>query len=261
MVRARTSLPRWPRALLDLVAGALIAVLLGSAGHAEGAGTAAPSQTPDPPAVLGAAEALGLLDRAVSDPWDIDRALLLPLENATSTPAGRAPPFHAFVETAGTTHDAVVFPATAPDGGVSKLGGSDELVARPGVLCRIPRRGAGGATGDLSTDLERAGAPLLEEPQPHAALAERMVLRGRAAGTWFAEATFPVRLLAGDGHELATANAVADESWMTTSYVPFHAELRLEGTLPDRAMLVLERANPSGLARNAGFVLVRLGCG
>jgi hypothetical protein len=260
MVRVGTSRSRRRRALLGLVAGTLVAVLMGSAGHAEGAGTSAPPKTPGPPVTLGAKDALGLLDRAVSDPWDIDRALLLPLENATSTTAHRMPPFHAFVEAAGSTHDAVVFPVSRP-GGAPKLGGSDDLVARPGVLCRIPRRDAGGAAGDLSADLESAGAPVLEQPQPHAALEERVVLRGRAAGTWFAEAAFPVRLLADDGRELAAANAVADGTWMTTSYVPFHAELRLEGALPDRAMLVLERANPSGLARNAGFVLVRLGCG
>jgi len=211
--------------------------------------------------MLGATDALGLLDRAVVDPWDIDRALLLPLEGATSTTSGRMPPFRAYVETAGATHDAVVFPAADTPGAVSKLGGDDELIAGPGVLCRIPRRTAGGAAGDLSADLKRAGAPLLDEPQPHAALAERLVLRGRAAGTWFAEATFPVRLLAGDGSELATTHAMADGAWMTTSYVPFHAELHLDGALPERAMLVLERANPSGLARHAGFVLIRLGCG
>ena len=244
-----------------LLLAAFVAALAGDVGHAEGTAMAPPSPVPDPPPVVRATDALDLLARAVTDPWDLDRALLQPVESTTSTSTEGTPPFHAFVEAGGTTHDAVVLPASAPSRDAVKLGGTDDLLSRGGVLCRIPQHKANGAPGDLSTALERAGAPLLDEPQPHAALGERLVVRGRAAGTWYAEAAFPVRLLAADGSELAAAPAVAEGSWMTASYVPFRAELHLAGTLPDRAMLVLERANPSGLARNAAFLLVRLGCG
>jgi len=213
----------------------------------------------DGPAV-DAATALQLLDRVTSDPWQVDRALILPDPTAASGHAGHAPPFRVTVEAAGSTHASVVFPASAPQSEAMPLGLAAGI-SGAGSICRIPAPKAAGAVDDMAAVLRSAGAPVLDAPKPHATLAERVVIRGRATGGWFAEAEFPVKLLAGDGHELAAATAIAEGSWMTEGYVPFHAELQLQGPIPARAMLVLARANPSGLARNAGFMLVRVGCG
>jgi hypothetical protein len=213
----------------------------------------------DGPAV-DATTALQLLDRVTSDPWQVDRALILPDTTAASDRAGHASPFRVTVEAAGSTHASVAFPTSAPQSEATPLG-LTASISGAGSICRIPAPKAAGAVDDMAAALRSAGAPVLDAPKPHAALTERVVIRGRASGGWFAEAEFPVKLLAGDGHELAAATATAEGSWMTEGYVPFRAELQLQGPIPARAMLVLARANPSGLERNAGFLLVRVGCG
>lgn len=74
-----------------------------------------------------------------------------------------------------------------------------------------------------------------------------LVLRGEARGTWFFEGSFPVRLLAEDGTEVASGFVTARGEWMTEGFVPFEGELEFSVPGPTRAVLVLERDNPSGL--------------
>lgn len=238
-----------------------------------------------------ATDALELLAAAVHDPWSIERALVLPQAQAAepgSAPADGpadepvdgpiAEPSHTYrvvVEAGGTTHTYVVGGGEATAAGqgtdavTSAAGGSPAIgragvggagIVRAGAMCRIPSRDAG-VTDDMASALVTSGAPVLDAPRPHAPVAGTLVVRGAVSGSWLFEGDLPVRLIAADGRELASAPAVAQGSWMTEAYVPFRAELQLEGAPPDGAMLVLERANPSGLARNAGFLLVPLGCG
>ena len=243
---------------LALSAGLLLGALASGTVRAQGA---APRAAGTDARLIDATAALQLLGRVAADPWQVDRALVLPQAGATSDVATRAPLFRVTAEGSGATHASVVFPTQATQSEATSLGSLGGTLSAGGTICRIHSATADGSKADMAAALKAAGAPLLDAPKPHAALAERLEIRGRAAGTWFAEAEFPVKLLAGDGHELAATSAVAAGDWMTEAYVPFRAELRLRGALPDRAMLVLERANPSGLARNAGFLLVRVGCG
>lgn len=78
-----------------------------------------------------------------------------------------------------------------------------------------------------------------------------LTVEGEARGTWFFEASFPVRLLDGNGKEIAVIPAQAQGDWMTEDFVPFRAELTF--TLPTTAegTLVLEKDNPSGLPEYA----------
>ena len=72
---------------------------------------------------------------------------------------------------------------------------------------------------------------------------------GEARGTWFFEASFPVRLLNQDGQEIAIAPAEARSEWMTESFVPFEAMLEFSAPAPGTSgTLVLEKNNPSGLS-------------
>ncbi len=245
------SLARHAPALLASLA-LLLAGLASGTVRAEG-----PASGP----TVGAATALQLLDRVTPDPWQVDRALILPDAAAGAGRANPASPFRVTVEAAGSTHASVVIPSSAPRSEAVPLGGLAAGISGAGSICRIAGPKAAGAVDDMAAVLRSTGAPVLDAPKPHAALTERVVIRGRATGSWYAEAAFPVKLLAGDGRELAATTAVAEGSWMTEGYVPFRAELRLQGPIPARAMLVLARANPSGLARNAGFLLVRVGCG
>ena len=76
-------------------------------------------------------------------------------------------------------------------------------------------------------------------------------IRGEARGTWFFEGDFPAKLYDANGELIAEGPVTAQESWMTTEFVPFSGTLTFDR--PDTAVgtLVLEKANPSGLPEHA----------
>jgi len=78
-----------------------------------------------------------------------------------------------------------------------------------------------------------------------------LIIEGQARGSWYFEASFPVKLLDKDGKELAVAIAQAQADWMTTDFVPFKAVIELS-SLPESSggTLVLQKDNPSGLPEN-----------
>jgi len=92
--------------------------------------------------------------------------------------------------------------------------------------------------GDLS-ELVRVDVPA-EATSP-------LVLRGEARGAWYFEGSFPVRLMAEDGTEIAAGFVTAQGEWMTEGFVPFEGEIEFSVPGPTRAVLVLERDNPSDL--------------
>jgi hypothetical protein len=79
---------------------------------------------------------------------------------------------------------------------------------------------------------------------------------GEARGRWFFEASFPVKLLDGDGAIIAQGIAEAQGDWMTADFVPFMATLTFDPPATSAGTLVLERDNPSGLPENDASVQV-----
>ncbi len=81
-----------------------------------------------------------------------------------------------------------------------------------------------------------------------------LMIEGVAPGSWFFEASFPVKIYNENsqliGMAIATASA-ADGSWMTDKLVPFKAELKFDSATSTSGALVLEKDNPSGLPENA----------
>jgi hypothetical protein len=78
-----------------------------------------------------------------------------------------------------------------------------------------------------------------------------LVIEGEARGTWFFEATFPVRLYDANGNLLGTTIAQAQADWMTDQFVPFRAELKFNLPTTTQGTLVLVKDNPSGLPEHA----------
>jgi hypothetical protein len=78
-------------------------------------------------------------------------------------------------------------------------------------------------------------------------------ITGKARGTWFFEASFPVTLTNWDGLIIAEGVAQAKDEWMTTEFVPFEATLTFTtpagpgANQPNRGFLILKKDNPSGL--------------
>lgn len=88
----------------------------------------------------------------------------------------------------------------------------------------------------------------VEAPLPDQKISSPLTISGKARGTWFFEATFPVVLTDWDGLIIAEGYAEAKDSWMTEDYVPFEATLEFDKpSYGERGSLILQKANASGL--------------
>ncbi len=90
---------------------------------------------------------------------------------------------------------------------------------------------------------------IIDSPAPNAVVTSPLTVTGKARGTWYFEASFPVRLLDDIGNELAIAPATAQGEWMTEDYVPFSVTLEFETTVLT-GTLELQKDNPSGMPEN-----------
>ena len=111
-------------------------------------------------------------------------------------------------------------------------------------------------TNPAASDTSRSTLILLDTPKPHEIAKSPLWVVGRARGTWFFEAEFPVRLLDANGAQITWGSGRADGEWMTPDFVPFSVVLNFAAPATDTGTLVLERSNPSGLAEHAGEVRV-----
>lgn len=96
----------------------------------------------------------------------------------------------------------------------------------------------------------------VEHPTPDQVVTSPLRVEGKARGTWYFEASFPVKLLSEDGRVIAEHYAQAEGEWMTEDFVPFTAKIPFSVPEAPRGWLVLERANPSGRAEWAEDVRV-----
>lgn len=87
-------------------------------------------------------------------------------------------------------------------------------------------------------------------PQPNELVKSPILIEGKARGTWYFEASFPIHLLNDKSNELAIGIAQAQSDWMTTDFVPFKAEIRYQSDKEINGTLVFQRDNPSGLPEN-----------
>ncbi|MDO8521451.1 MAG: Gmad2 immunoglobulin-like domain-containing protein [bacterium] len=84
-------------------------------------------------------------------------------------------------------------------------------------------------------------------PTPNALIQSPFLVSGEARGSWYFEASFPVRLLDGNDEELAILPAQAQSEWMTPEFVPFELLLKWNTPKTKTGKLVLMKDNPSGL--------------
>ena len=92
---------------------------------------------------------------------------------------------------------------------------------------------------------------VVNQPLPESMISSSVTITGQARGTWYFEASFPVKLLDENGKVLAVAPAQAQGEWMTTEYVPFTVTLAFVKPETATGTLVLEKDNPSGLPEHA----------
>lgn len=84
-------------------------------------------------------------------------------------------------------------------------------------------------------------------PAPNALVSSPLRIEGEARGTWYFEASFPVKLLDANGKQVAAHYATALGEWMTEDFVPFASTLEFAKPATATGTLVLQKDNPSGL--------------
>ncbi|MEX2053188.1 MAG: PQQ-dependent sugar dehydrogenase [Candidatus Paceibacterota bacterium] len=104
---------------------------------------------------------------------------------------------------------------------------------------------------DIGNELEKTDLIRISSPRPNSVISSPLTITGEARGYWFFEASFPVKLLDGNGNEIAVHYAEAQSEWMTENFVPFHSELSFAKPQTENGVLVLEKDNPSGLSEHA----------
>lgn len=87
----------------------------------------------------------------------------------------------------------------------------------------------------------------VSNPKNNDVIKSPLKIAGEARGLWYFEASFPVRLLDGNGKELVIKPAQALDEWMTERFVPFEAVLEFPKPETDSGTLILQKDNPSGL--------------
>jgi len=104
----------------------------------------------------------------------------------------------------------------------------------------------------IMPDEEENSDVIVDYPEKNQVISSPLLIEGRARGTWFFEASFPIRLLDENGNQIAVAIAQAQSDWMTEGFVPFKAELEWTSSAAMYGTLIFEKDNPSGLPENAG---------
>lgn len=84
-------------------------------------------------------------------------------------------------------------------------------------------------------------------PKPFTLVKSPLTVTGQARGSWYFEASFPVKLLDAHGKDIAVTPAQAQGEWMTEDFVPYTALLEFTKPLTSTGTLVLQKDNPSGM--------------
>lgn len=87
-------------------------------------------------------------------------------------------------------------------------------------------------------------------PKPEELVKSPLQVSGEARGTWFFEASFPIKIIDEAGNVLGTSYVQAESDWMTENFVPFKGEINYLLKTRTNGFLVLAKDNPSGLQEN-----------
>ena len=97
---------------------------------------------------------------------------------------------------------------------------------------------------------------IVDNPAPGQAVSSPLTITGKARGTWYFEADFPIKLFDANGNLIASHYGQAQGEWMTEDFVPFIAEIIFENPVTETGTIVLEKDNPSGLPENDDSLIV-----
>jgi hypothetical protein len=100
---------------------------------------------------------------------------------------------------------------------------------------------------DIGNELELTDTIRMTTPRPQTIVGSPLTIEGEARGTWFFEASFPVKLVDANETVIVEHYATAQGEWMTEAFVPFTTTLSFPTPETATGTLILMRDNPSGL--------------
>lgn len=112
-----------------------------------------------------------------------------------------------------------------------------------------------GATSSANPAVDQSDIIRIAEPQSNTVVMSPLTVKGEARGPWYAEGSFPVRIVDSAGTQIGLGIAEAQGEWMTMELVPFSATVEFT-TTDTHGSLILEKDNPSGEPENASSVTV-----
>lgn len=134
--------------------------------------------------------------------------------------------------------------------GIRFLSGEDDWICKNGEWIKHGNPSAPKPTKPCGNQTAQENDIVVNLPQANKVVESPLILTGKARGSWFFEASAPVRLLDNNGNELAAGIIQASGEWMTTDYVPFTGELKFSYNTTSEGTLVFNKDNPSGLPQN-----------
>ncbi len=108
-------------------------------------------------------------------------------------------------------------------------------------------------TQNVGNAQEKSDKIQITYPQPGGTVTSPLIVKGKARGTWYFEASFPVFVTDWDGKIIGEGHAEATSDWMTTEFVPYVATITFAvdpQVYSKRGTLILQKDNPSGMPEN-----------
>lgn len=88
---------------------------------------------------------------------------------------------------------------------------------------------------------------IIDAPIVNEQVVSPLAVSGQAIGTWFFEASFPIKIYDANYLELGTGYVTAQDDWMTEDLVPFEGTIEFSLPTTTTGWLIFHNDNPSGL--------------
>lgn len=111
------------------------------------------------------------------------------------------------------------------------------------------------STSSTATTSDYSDVIVVITPVAGSVIGSTTKITGKARGSWYFEASFPIELRDSEGAVLAETHATASGDWMTSEFVPFTATLAFANRAHlTTGVLRFKNDNPSGMPENDKFV-------
>jgi hypothetical protein len=117
-------------------------------------------------------------------------------------------------------------------------------------VAKVPKENNGNNNGGIVGKPAPESDIIVATPAANQVISSPVQISGKAKGSWFFEATFPVKLLDDQGKVLASGIVRAQGDWQTADFVDFSGNLLFMTPTSTRGSLQFSKDNPSGLPEN-----------